>query len=77
MFSREMRERMISNVVSVHGTVILSVTDFDSPAILLNDTPYLNKIRSILDLFDFFVDVDRALFQKVRITKWKCSVFLF
>ena len=30
---------MVGNVVSVHGAVVSSVTDFDSPAILLNDTP--------------------------------------
>ena len=34
---------MVGNVVSVHGAVVSSVTDFDSPAILLNDTPYLKK----------------------------------
>ena len=32
---------MVGNVVSVHGAVIPSVTDFDSQAILLNATPYL------------------------------------
>ena len=55
---------MVGNVVSVHGAVISSVTDFDSPAILLNDTPYLKKIKSILDLFHFFVDVNRLYFTR-------------
>ena len=32
---------MVGNVISVHGAVTSLVTDFDSPEILLNDTPYL------------------------------------
>ena len=43
MFSRGQQEKMVDNVVSIYGAVIPSVTDFDSPAILLNDTPYLKK----------------------------------
>ena len=41
MFSRGYREMMVGNVVFVHGAAISLVTDFDSPAILLNDTLYL------------------------------------
>ena len=34
---------MVGNVVYVHGAVVSSVTVFDSPAILLNNTPYLKQ----------------------------------
>ena len=34
---------MVGNVVSAQGAVISSLTAFDSPAIFLNDTPYLKK----------------------------------
>lgn len=32
---------MVGKVVSDHGAVISSVTDLDSPAMVLKDTPYL------------------------------------
>ena len=32
---------MVGNIVSVHGAVTSSVTDFDSTAMTLNVTPYL------------------------------------
>ena len=36
--------RIVGKVVSVYGSVISAVTDFDFPGILLNDTPYLKEI---------------------------------
>ena len=41
MFSREYLERMVGKVVSFHGAVISSVTEFDSPEIVLKEIPYL------------------------------------
>ena len=43
MFSKGQWDRIVGNVPSVHGVVISSVTDFDSPDIVLNDTPYLKE----------------------------------
>ena len=41
--------RFISfKAVSVYGAVIFVVRDFDSPAIFLNDTPYLKKVIILL-----------------------------
>ena len=55
MFSRGWRERIVGNVVSVQGAIIFSVLGFDSPAIVLNDTPNLKKnqhfIQISVDLF--------------------------
>ena len=60
------------------GAAFSSVTDFVSPAIHLIDKPRcIVYLKVILDLFDFFVDVCRALFQKIIITKWKLLIFLF
>ena len=78
MFSSGYRDRMVVNVVSVDGAVFSSVTNFVSPAIHLIDTPRcIVYLKSILDLFDFFTDVSRDLFQKIIITKWKRLIFLF
>ena len=45
MFSREYLERMVGKVVSFHGAVISSVTEFDSPEIVLKEIPYLRIER--------------------------------
>ena len=55
MLFKKQGERIASNLVSFLGAIISSVTDFDSPAIVLIDTPYLKKnqhsIKIFVDLF--------------------------
>ena len=43
--------------VSVYGAVAFAMTDFDSPAIHLNDTPYLKEIITLL----YFVRKEKKL----------------
>ena len=46
MFSSGYLERMVGKVVSFHGAVISSVTEFDSPEIVLKEIPYLKMERN-------------------------------
>ena len=46
MFSSGYLERMVGKVVSFHGAVISSVTEFDSPEIFLKEIPYLRMERN-------------------------------
>ena len=41
-------DRIFGKLVPFYGAIISAVTDFDFPAIILNDTPYLKKIISLL-----------------------------
>ena len=81
IFSSDERDRIVCKVVSFRGAVISSVTDFDSPAIFLNDTPYLKEIIILLyfalkveesdskKLFLFFQNVNHT--ESHSETPWK------